>query len=162
MGHINSGETSGLIVAQSGAPIVSGVADVNEHALVVIPIAANSLGANGLIEVCSYWSCVNSVNVKTARVRYGAIGDLNGTIYMATALTNLASAMLIANWFNAGAANAQAAENAGGTYGTSVGVAVTSAINTLKDSFIAITAQKATAAEQLTLLFFQVLLYPFN
>jgi len=134
------------IVGKSGLA-VNTPADTTEDILATVTIPANSMGANGVIEVVALWSCTNNANAKTARVRFGGIG---GTIYESVSLANFASANTYATITNQNATNSQVGYSAAG-FGTSTSALVTSAIDTTVDQTIVFTGQKATAGDTLTL-----------
>jgi hypothetical protein len=138
------------VLAQSGTAVTAAV-DTNENILGTATIPASAMGTLALVRVTASWTCNNSANVKTIRVR---LGGAAGTIYHSGALTSSTGGMQFVWVQNANAANAQV----GGGYGFVVGgtsllgvTKTTSAIDTSASTTLVITAQKATAGDTMTL-----------
>lgn len=143
------------ILAQS-AGTVSTTATTSEEVLATITIPANAMGANGCVEIWSTWNYTNSANTKTCRVRAGGIA---GTSLFSSGPTTTNTLMRVTHWANTGSTNSQKTSSSSGQAGavsTSTGTLVTTAIDTTASVDIVITGQKASAAETLSLEFYQV------
>lgn len=133
----------------ASAVAVSGAADTNENTLATITIPAGAMGLNGLLRLKCWWTFTNSVNNKTLRARFSAIG---GTVVSSFTGTTTASLPLTAEIQNRNSASVQLA--AGWAHNGS-GVGITSpqalAVDTTVATTLVLTGQKASAGETLTL-----------
>lgn len=133
-------------------------ATVNENALATITLPANTLGANGSVEILSTWAMTNSANNKTTRVRFSGAA---GTEFQNRIITTQASSQQLTSISNAGAANSQRGMGLGspGT-GETTNAIVVGAIDTTVDTTLVISGQKASAGETLTLVKYRITVYP--
>lgn len=124
------------------------------HATITIP--ANTLGANGVLRVTSFWSMPSSANTKTLRHRLGGIG---GTPLFSTIVTTVANMRVESTTIAANATNAQNTISFG-PRGTdqlvTANVVVTSAADMTAAQTLVITGQLGSAGETLTLLGYSV------
>lgn len=138
---------TGVCVLGMSAVAVSCPADATEDILATVNVPAGLLGLNGLLRVSAVWTCTNSANTKTPRLRYSGIG---GTAYGSSVLTTVTSFRQQAQIANRGLANSQHGnDGAGGGFGTAL--SVTSAVDTTAATSLVITGQKQTLGETFTL-----------
>jgi hypothetical protein len=145
---------AGAIAQSAVAQSVTGT--TTETTLATITIPAGSMGPNGQIEVTTLWSCTNSANNKTLRVKFGSTAFLN------VAATTSAAIHVLTRIANRNSAASQVGSpssttNSLGATGASV---TTAAIDTTADVTLAITGQLASASETLTLESYIVKIYP--
>lgn len=149
---ITSGSGVPILLASSWVA-VSGAADTNENTLATITVPANTLRANGILRLMSFWSFTNNANTKTMRVKYSGAA---GTAYMSFALTTQGSVMGITTIANANATNSQTggtmAVGGNNTALSSGATAITSSVDTTAATTILLTGQKATGTDTLTLI----------
>lgn len=139
------------ILGASSSPIVAPADDTNQNLLVSIPVPANLLGAAGQLRIVTQWSYTNSVNNKLLFVRFNSASGTGGTAYLGLTATTTVGVKVITTFGNAGATNSQRGSQVA-TNGTPSATAIqTSAIDTTAQSFINITATKATGSETITL-----------
>lgn len=141
-------------VLAMGAGAVSGAADTNENTLASITIPENVLGRGGRVEVETNWAYTNSGNNKTMRVKFGATTILSHVATTTALAKNSASVM------NRGATNSQYTEATTITAAAIAQAVGTAAIDTTADVTLAITGQKASAGETITLEGYTVKVYP--
>jgi hypothetical protein len=137
-------------VLANSAVAVPLTATTSETILATINIPANSMGPNGIIRVTTIVTNTNSVDAKTARVRFGGIG---GTDYLGSAQTtqtNMHTYRLIQNRNSLSSQIGTASGLSNVMAPTSVAPA-TSTVNTGADTTIVITGQLANAADTMTL-----------
>lgn len=143
------------VLGTSGAAL-SCDGTTNENTLVSITLRAGSMGPNGALRVKTLWSFTNSGNSKNLRVRLGGTAFLdatqsaNATYQDRREIHNRNSQSSQVGW--------AAAATAGGG-GASASAATTAAIDTSAATTLAITGQKASAGETLTLESYLVELY---
>lgn len=128
---------------------------LTETTLATITIPANTLGANGQLELEALFSYTNSANSKTLRAKFG------GTQYLNLTLTTTAASQSLVRIANRNAANSQVGNIVGSNgFGNSSGTLVTSAIDTAADVNLTITGQLANTGETITLESYIVRVYP--
>jgi hypothetical protein len=153
---------AGLILAHSAAQVAS-TNTTSEEVLVTVAVPANAMGANGFLLADLVWNCTSNANVKTARVRFGASGaGTGGTVFNSPALTSTSGARFLARIANRNATNSQVGGSAPTNItglATGAANAPTSAIDTTAASEIAVTSQKATGTDSMTLESYTVWLY---
>ncbi len=147
------------IIGQSAVAASVG-AVTTEATLATITVPANALGANGFIEIITFWTYTNSANNKTKRIRWGgASGDIMRSLVSTTTITNIING----GWGNRNATNSQVGfisqTNSNG-WSSSTSALMTSAKDTTLSQDIVITGQKASSGETLTLEGYIVKLYP--
>ena len=133
-------------------------ATVNENALATITLPANTLGANGSVEILATWAMTNSANIKTTRVRFSGPA---GTEFQNRIITTQASSQQLTSISNAGAANSQRGMGVGSPgNGETTNTIVVGAVDTTVDTTIVLSGQKALAGETLTLVKYRVTVFP--
>lgn len=137
------------VLAQSGVAVVAPL-DTVENVLATVTIPGGTMGPNGSLRVLCLFSHLNSINVKTLRVRLNGIG---GTVYAAVIGTSLLQSRFLVQLFNRGVQDSQVGGDAADVegLGSSTAALVTSTIDTSLDRTLVLTAQKATGAEAVTL-----------
>ncbi|MDX1950187.1 MAG: DUF2793 domain-containing protein [Rickettsiales bacterium] len=145
------------ILGQSAVAISVG-AVTTEQILATILLPANSMGANGRVEIETTWSLNNNSNIKTPRVRFGGI---SGTIFFSANLTTSLSSRTTSVICNRNNISSQiSGAGAAINFGSSITALVSSSINTGNNVDILITGQKANSADELTLESYIVKLFP--
>lgn len=146
------------VLAQSFVA-VNGTAVTSEEVYATITVPANALGANGVVEVYSYWGYTNSANNKVTRIRWGGI---SGDIMRTSTQTTSASVQLWGGWGNRNNTSSQVGymSVSGGSFVTSVVALMTATRDTTAAVDIVITGQKASSGETLTLEGYRVIIYP--
>lgn len=137
--------------------------DTNETILATIPIPASLLGANGRIYVSTEWSRnAAGVGTVTTRHRFGLSGSgLSGTALAVAGITTAGqSATIFAEIVNANATNSQIGVLNSYGHGQTANAIATAAIATTSATEVNITGVCANAADTITLLAYQVLVYP--
>lgn len=133
-------------------------ATVNENALATITLPANTLGANGSVEILTTWAMTNSANNKTTRVRFSGPA---GTEFQNRIITTQESSQQLTSISNAGATNSQRGMGLGSPgNGETTNAIVVGAIDTTADTTIVLSGQKALAGETLTLVKYRVTVFP--
>lgn len=112
--------------------------------LATISIPAGAMGANGQIEIDSFWSGTNSGNNKTMRHVFG------GTNYLAQNFTTQLAWHALTTIWNTGATGTQKGSN-NNTYGALSAALNTSSVDTTGAVTVALTGQLADSSETLTL-----------
>jgi hypothetical protein len=139
------------LLAQSNAAI-SLTGTTTETTLATYTLPANTLGANGILRITSFWSCNNTANNHTARVRFG--GTL-GTVYLTDNLNSRLNGQGITHIRANNATNSQkafAGNNFVGSSFTSGTVAVTtSSVDTTSNVDVVISGQLANSGDNMTL-----------
>lgn len=136
------------VLAKSGASAAH-TGDTTETTLATINIPANSIGANGVLRITSFWSCTNNGNTKTARHKLGA------TTIASAAVTTIANILVESKTIAANATNAQntLAFFPRGTDMLLSGAFATSAIDMTSAQTLTITGQCVTSGtDTITLL----------
>lgn len=149
---------TGYILGQS-AVAVSVSATTSEETLATITVPANSMGANGCVEILAAFTMTNSANNKTMRFKFGGAA----TTYRVLVATTSATFLVYGALCNRNATNSQVSnvsQTAAGAFGSSINPLVTSAVDTTANVDITITGQKASSGETLTLENYMVRLYP--
>lgn len=138
------------IVGSSAAQVLAPANDTNENALATVTIPANSLGTDGALEITTVWSCTNSSNNKTVRVRFSGV---SGTQFLAGVQTTITGVQYFTLIQNRGAANSQMGmqNTALGFASTSGTVPTTASVDTTSATTLVFTGQKATGSEVLAL-----------
>ena len=135
-------------ILASSAVAASHTGDTTETTLATITLPANAMGANGFIEIDVMWTCPNSANNKTLRVKFGATTVLSD-VQSTTTFDRHSVRVQNRNATNSQVANANISSTGGfGPTGTAL---ITPAIDTTASVSITITGQLASAAETLTL-----------
>ena len=144
---------SNVIIAQSwvGASVTGTAA---ETTLATITVPANTMGANGRIEIETLWSYTNSANNKQLRIKFGSLTAQNIT---ATNTNSLRVSCFVANRNNTSAQVAPPNSSTGS--GATTNSVQTAAIDTTASVSIAITGQLANTGETITLEGYIVRLY---
>ena len=147
--YIKSWLKQPVVLSQSAAA-VSVSATAAETTLATITIPASILGLNGSMQIHTTWSCTNSANAKTMRVRFSGG---SGTIFQEVAVTANATLSMFCGISNKNSVSAQVGLTPVNLpYGGASTVALaTSSVNTNATQTIVITGEKATAGETLTL-----------
>jgi len=130
---------------------------LTETSLATVNLPANTIGANGQVRIRAYWTCTNSANSKTLRIRFGTTG-ISSTAIASNAVTTIASAMMLADVLNLNATNSQNtfAETARGSDGLVTTLFATSAIDTTVSENFYFTGQLANTGETITLVGYSV------
>ena len=144
----------GVYVLAASAVAVSHTGNTSETALATIAVPAGAMGSNGIVRVTTVWTCTNSANNKTGRVRFGGLG---GTAYgQWTETTNISfrAQCEIANRNSAssqvGFALGTGSANEPG-WGATGSTNVTSSIDTSAGVDVVISALLANSGETVTL-----------
>ncbi len=142
------GLVGGLCVLSQSSVAVSAGAVTTEETLFSMTIPGGSMGPNGALRVTTLFTTTNSANTKTMRIKLGA------TAFAAQAGTTNATWENIPQTIrNRGSEASQVTFPAANAHtGTATGSAITTGTeNTATDLVLAITGQKASAGEVLTL-----------
>lgn len=132
---------------------------ITEVVLATVTIPAGAMGMNGAVEVRTVWSCTNSANNKTLRVRFGGAA---GTAYLAPVLTTntgLSDARRIRNRNSAASQLGSFSSGATGL-GPLGSSPVTGALDTTASVDVVFSGQLSLAAETITLESSEVWLLP--
>jgi hypothetical protein len=144
--------TSGLgtwSVLATSAVATPHTGDTNETVLATINLAANTLGANGLLRVNALYTMTNNGNNKIMRVR---LGGLSGAAFTAITVTTVADYVLWSWIQNRNAVNSQVGKESGqGSYGSGTGSVSTGSINTSSAQTLVITGQLGNSADTIQL-----------
>lgn len=143
------------VLAQSAVAVSVSAASTAEEVLAEIALPAGVLGLNGGLRLVTLWSMNSNANVKTVRARLGATA-LGGSAWLANAtgpLNNVSFQNPAHVIRNRGVVNSQVCfPAANGSVGASSGTALsTFTEDTSVATIVAITGQKATGADTLTL-----------
>lgn len=135
------------VIAASGLAGSSHTGTLTETTLLTIPIPADSLGANGYIDVDIVFDITNNaVASEVLRAKYG------GTTFMQFSNTTGGTDRLSVRIQNRNATNSQVssgANPAGGTFGTASGSAMTGAIDSTAAQNLTVTAQLGDVTDAL-------------
>lgn len=139
----------GVQVLAKSAVAVSCPADTSEDTLATITIPAGAMGPNGLVRIHTRWSWTNGASNKTVRVRFSGAA---GTVYTTGSVTTNNGAALLTEIANRNSAASQVGSVIlEGSIGFSAQPVVTSSVDTTVATTVAITGQKASAGDALTL-----------
>ena len=143
---------------------LSSTSTTAEEILASIQIPAGTLNANSRIEWRLLTNCVNTANAKTVRVRIHTSNAMAGTIYNFFALANIPGSGYWGQLNNDNSLSSQigygGASTTSGGQGAQNSLANTSTINTATSNvWVIFTTQKATAAEVLKIINFEVRVY---
>jgi hypothetical protein len=156
------GKTTGYLLDHSAAGSAS-TNTTSEEVLATVAIPAAALGANGFLLIEMSWSATNNANAKTVRARFGASGaGLAGTAFPAVSVASGVAIRLQSIIQNRNATNSQIGGTSPGSQtGFSLGTAAipTGVIDTTAATEIAITSEKATGTDTLTLEAYSVWLF---
>jgi hypothetical protein len=149
---------------QSGASS-SHTGDTNETIFATIAIPANCLGANGRIHVFSEWARNGSgTSSVTPNIRFGLAGSgVTGTSFNSNPITTAnQSGNAFTRILNANAAGTQrvATTSMFVAYGAQATTTTTASIDTTQATEINLTGTLVNAADTITLLGYQVIVYP--
>lgn len=138
--------SSGYILGQSASnSALTGT--TTETTLATIAIPAGELGPNGSVEVDCWWSCTNSANSKTTRIKVA--GNLISSVGVTTVAT-LAQRGRIANR-NSATSQITGLVGVASGFGSSTASMSTFSIDTTVAQDITITAQLANAGDTINL-----------
>jgi len=143
---------------------LSSTSTTAEEILASIQIPAGTLNANSRIEWRLLTNCVNTANAKTVRVRIHTSNAMAGTSYNFFALANIPGSGYWGQLNNDNSLTSQigygGSSTTGAGQGTQNSLANTSTINTATSNvWVIFTTQKATAAEVLKIINFEVRVY---
>lgn len=132
--------------AQSGLGATNPVDDTAENTFVTLTIPANSMGLNGVLQIRTRWSYVNSATSKTMRIKFG------GTNFQEIVTTTTVALTLITAIQNRNATNSQIGAAVGVIgFGSATTGLVTAAVNTAADVTLLITGQQAAIGQTIIL-----------
>lgn len=143
----------GGLIAKSGASAAL-TGTTTETALATIVIPANTIGANGILRVTTFWTMTSSANTKTIRTRLGGSG-IGGTVILTTAPTTIDHARIMTELTAANATNSQFTQSNYPRGNDSLiwnGSNTTSAVDMTAAQNLVISAQLANTGETITLL----------
>lgn len=156
----SDGTTWGLVngscvYARGHTDLTVGAGSTAEEDLVSIPLLPGLMGLNGQIIVTHFWQATNNANVKTMRVKLG------GTAFFANAAALGSAAIFLpppTRIFNRNSQSSQIAFAAanGNTTVATASAATTGTVDTSAVQTLAISGQKATGSDTLTLLAYSV------
>jgi hypothetical protein len=143
---------------------LSSTSTTSEEILASVQIPAGTLNANSRIEWRLLTNCANTANAKTVRIRINTSNTIAGTIYNFFALANIPGSGYWGQLNNDNSLTSQigygGASTASGGQGAQNSLANTSAINTATSNvWVIFTTQKATAAEVLKIINYEVRVY---
>lgn len=118
-----------------------------ETTLGTVTLAANTMGANGLLRVTSFWTMTGTANTKTPRVKFGGT-TISGNASMAATLSQ--SVISIVNNKTAATQTATGLGSATGL-GNIAATSLSLAIDTTADVTILFTGQLANSADSIAL-----------
>jgi hypothetical protein len=146
---------SSSLIGLSGTA-TSHTGDTTETTLGTCTVPANSMGANGRIEVTSNWSYTNSANSKQIRVKFG------GTSMWNSGVTTTSYLPLVTTIQNANATGAQTGTPANQTssFSATAGTVSSAAIDTTAAQTITMTGTLTNTGETITLQSFICKLFP--
>lgn len=142
------------IVTTAGSASVTGT--VSETNLANLKIPANSMGANGVIQVQCFWTYSNSANTKTFIIRYTnasgvTTGGVTGASQTATTTASSQGYLIIRN-NNATNSQTMFATNPSSPFGANAQASpATLSLDTTQDTFVNVNAQLANTGETITL-----------
>lgn len=152
----SNGVTWGLVsgdavLARGNTDLSVSGGSTSEEALVSITIPAGLIGVNGQLEVTHFWEATNNANVKTMRVKLG------GTAFFANAAGLNSNTIFLPPPTRIWNRNSQSVQMAfaaaNGNTSVATGTAKTAgAVDTSVATTFAISGQKATGSDTLTLL----------
>jgi hypothetical protein len=121
--------------------------NTDETVLGTITLPANSMGANGYIEIDAHYSFTGT-NTKNARIRFNGLA---GTVYHSLAPTTQLSAHATSVIYNRNNTSSQVATGTATAFGSSSSAATTSAINTTNAVDIVFTGQLTNSGESVAI-----------
>ena len=138
-----------LILARSAVAVTAPLT-TNEEVLATITVPAGLMKTEGQLKITTLWSYTNSTNIKTLRVRFGGIG---GTAYLSNAAGATLTSQTLTLIRNRNSATSQVGYASGSTasFAGSTSPVVTSNVNTVLETTIVITGQKAVNSESIVL-----------
>lgn len=138
------------VLAQSGAPS-SVTGTTSATVLASIPVPANTLGSNGILEIETLWGSTNNADSKVPSITFG------GTTFLSTTMTSVSSGQFRTVIRNAGSLTSQVGAAPGNTgTGTNSTAAQTASVNTAAAQTLNIVGQLATSSDTLTLIGYSV------
>jgi hypothetical protein len=155
MSHFNPSAGAYVIGRDNGAAQLTGV--VTESILGSFVVAGNIMGENGWIQVETLWSCNNSANAKTCRIR---LATLANPVFLSANLANNLGGYFQSLITNNNVTNAQIGGNVGGGHGVATLALPTDTVNTLATFVVYITGQLANGADNMTLNHFSAVISP--
>ena len=144
-----------VVLARGNTDLTVTAASTAEVDIASFDVPAGLIGTNGMLEVTHFWEATNNANVKTMRVKLG------GTAFFANAAALNSSAIFlppITRIWNRNSQSVQmafAAANGNTTIATGT-AKTTGAVDTSAATTLAISGQKATGSDTLTLLGYSV------
>jgi hypothetical protein len=154
-----------FVAATAGPASVTGT--TGETNLAALRIPANSMGANGVVQITSLWTYPNSSNNKTMLCRYTATAGTTGggstnLVGANNVVTTTVNSQITQILRNNNATNSQICYGGIPTtpFGATVGPATTQAIDTTADSYININGTLALSTETLTLVHAYAVVFP--
>lgn len=144
-----------VVLARGHTDLTVTAASVTEEDLASIPIPAGLMGANGMLEVTHFWEATNNANVKTMRVKLGGTAFFANATALGSSSIFLPAPTRIWNRNNQAAQMAFAAANGNTTIATGT-TKTTGTVDTSAATTLAISGQKATGSDTLTLLGYSV------
>ena len=144
----------GYVLCQSGtANSVTGT--VTETILATCTLPANTMGANGHLEIISYWNFTGSTNSKILRVKLSTQSALAQTVSTNTSVAGLYNTIV---W----AANSTSSQISAGTnsFGTLTNTVSTLTVSTTADVAITLTGTLANTGETITLMSYTIKVFP--
>lgn len=139
---------NGVYILASSAVAVPHTGGTTETTLATITVPANSMGANGRLEIEALFSYTGGTDTWRPRIKFGGT-----TIHEQAAFgsTNV-SAFLVTRLFNRNATNSQVAPSVTQlNLSQNAGAVVTAAIDTTSSQDVVITGQLTNAADTITL-----------
>lgn len=114
-------------------------------------IPGNAMGPNGSLRVTYTWDSTLNANLKTARVRFGGVGGVGGTLFQNIGMISPSQCARFQCQINNRSINSQVGFGAGGAgYGNSGNAPQTGIIDTSVDQGLAITAALAVTTDTMT------------
>lgn len=143
------------VLAQTAVPVTM-TGTLAETVLATFVLSGGSMGKHGVLRITPIFSCTNSANAKTFKVKLGATAFLN------TGVSHFSLIQPLVVIRNRGALNMQVAFNPVGNSGVGMagGAVALGAIDTSVDQTIAITGKLSSAADSITLEGFTVEVIP--
>jgi hypothetical protein len=148
------GPVGGTVLLAQGANLTVGAGSTAEEDIVSLTLPGGLMGATGQLEVVTFWTATNNANAKTTRVKLG------GTAFLATTgvVSNAIYMPPPTRIWNLNAQNSQvsfAAANGNSSVATGT-AATTGTVDTSAAATLAISGQKATGSDTLTLYAYSV------
>jgi hypothetical protein len=137
-------------VAGVGAVAQSHTGDLVETTLASVQIPAGLIGPNGVVRISAVWSCTNSANTKTFRIRFGTAAG-SGTAYLTRTATTSGTVITQQTISNRNSASSQVGAHTSGEFGAQTAAVTTSTRNTNNESFVSFSALLDDITETITL-----------